>query len=438
MYNNSDLSNEVFSLIDKEKKTIIDFIKKLLDIPSENHVVGGDEIEAQKFLESYFKNLNLEVDTFLPTEVKNIKKHVGWWNGDNYDNRPNVVAIWKGNGKGKSLIINGHIDTVEAGPIELWETPPYEASIRKGRLYARGAVDMKGALGASAALLGLLINNGYNIDGDLIIESVVGEEFGWFNGSLSCIERGYKADAAIIPEATDLRIALGTKGICSYRIVIPGKGTHQSLWWEGVSALDNLIKIKEILKKFQNIRANECSDHKLYGLKTGYPVPALSDDIYYLNVGNPNLMAVPAMAVADFIVEVLPGEDREEILKRFEKFIKNECAKDEFLKKNKIDLKRLLYRPVYPTSVSSDLEILKTIENSVNDVKGVSAKKYGFESSCDAMMFNMYSSTPAIIFGPGKLEQAHRPNEFIKIDDLIDYTKILADMIISFCGIKKI
>ncbi|MDD5659308.1 MAG: ArgE/DapE family deacylase [Actinomycetota bacterium] len=434
---NKNVINEIWSLIDSEKENLINFIKDVLKIPSETLGVGGNELEAQKFLESYFKNLGLEVDMFLPTDIKNIQEHPGWWPGDTYENRPNIVATWKGNGKGRSLIVNGHIDTVEAGPVEKWDTPPYSAIVKDGRLYARGAADMKGAVGASAALIGLLKKNKFSVCGDLIFESVVAEELGWLNGSLSCILRGYTADAALVPEPTDLRIGLGTKGNTFYRLVVPGVGTHQSMWWEGVSALDKLIKIKDILKKFQDIRYKECIDHDLYGLKAGYPIPVLVDDIYYLSVGSSNLFAVPNEATADFVVDALPGENMTEVTERFENFVKEESLKDDFLSKNKIKLEKLKFRPIHPTSVKSDLEIVNVIENGYKNVTGNDPLKYGFESSCDAMIFNLYSSIPAIIFGPGKLEQAHRPNEYVEVEEVIDYIKILAYLIFNHCGLEK-
>jgi len=428
-----NILKDLYYLVDSEKEEILDFVRKFLQIPSEI----GNEFEAQNFLFKYFKNIDLDVDMFLPTEVEGIQNHPGWWPGDVYDNRPNVVAVWKGIKKNKSLIINGHIDTVEAGPLGLWNYPPFDATIKGGCIFARGAVDMKGALGAIIALIGLLKRNCYKINGDLIIESVVGEELGWFNGSLSCILRGYNADAVLIPEPTDLRIALGTKGNEVYRLKVPGEGAHQMVWWKGVSALDNLIKIKSILAKFQEIRSNEHSNHSLYGFSKGFPIPVLCDDIYYLTVGSPNLMAVPTEAIAHFMVDVLPGENREDVLNRFETFVKKESMKIPYLKENNIELERLPYRPIYPTSVPDNLEVVTVLKNGYENVMKLPVTKFGFEGSCDAMTFNLYSSTPAVIFGPGKIEQAHKPNEFININELMNYIKIIAYTIFYLFDLEK-
>ena len=139
-----------------------------------------------------------------------------------YDDAWNVVGAHRPKTpKGKSLILNGHIDVVPTGPLDMWSSPPFEPRISGGWMYGRGAGDMKAGLAANLAALDALARLGLKPAGDVYVQSVVEEECTG-NGALACLQRGYRADAAIIPEPSGDRLGGGA----GRRDVVPGQGAR--------------------------------------------------------------------------------------------------------------------------------------------------------------------------------------------------------------------
>jgi acetylornithine deacetylase/succinyl-diaminopimelate desuccinylase-like protein len=146
-------------IVEKEKDVLFEILSKIISFPSINP--PGNEGDAQKWVAGKFQEFGLDCDMF---EV--------------FPGRPDVVGFLKGTGKGRSLILNGHIDVVPARLLEEWSSDPFEAVFKDERVYGRGVTDMKGAL-ACFLFIGFLLKK-YNIrlSGDLLIQSVVGEEQG--------------------------------------------------------------------------------------------------------------------------------------------------------------------------------------------------------------------------------------------------------------------
>jgi acetylornithine deacetylase len=421
--------------VEAKRDEIIAFLQQLVRIPSVTHPPGGDEGPVQAYVADKYKQMGLIVDVFEPTEVAGVQEHEGWWPGLDYTNRPNVVGIWKGSGTGKTLILNGHADVVDEGPRELWKHEPFGGEIEDGKLYGRGSVDMKGGIAAMTMAVEILQECGITCLGDVILESVVNEELGGYNGTLACIVKGYQGDAAIVTEPSDLKIEPGTKGGQAYKITVPGVGAHQSFWWEGVSALDKAIRIKQAIERFEEIRYRQTRNNELYADPVLFPTPAISDCIYSFVSGDPAIMGVPYVTKMELWIDVLPGEDLDEVTKSFEEHIMKAASLDWFMKDNPPKIERVDMRPIYPTKIPLDHQIVSVLKDSFSAVMNDTPKVCGFEAACDAMMFNKYSDTPAVVFGAGQLGSAHRPDEFMDIDQLIASVKILALTIVNFCGI---
>jgi len=198
----------------------------------------GNELCAQELIESTLSSVGADIDRFEPDNDA-MRGHPEYNPGHSYEGRPNIVGVIKGAGGGRSLMINAHADVVPAGA-EGWLCPPYEPRIIDGRLYGRGACGMKA--GGAAALMALetLHECGIKLAGDVIFESVVDEEGGG-NGTLACCLKGYKADAAVIPEPTGLSIMPAHMGWLFYRITFSGKPIHCAFKWKGVNAVDKCL-----------------------------------------------------------------------------------------------------------------------------------------------------------------------------------------------------
>ena len=212
------MEESVLRLIDERRDEIVGFLKDLVAIPS----VTGEEAAIQEFITTKLKAMGLGVDTWVP-DKEALKKHPAYVHTElDYANRPNVVGLYKGTGGGRSLLFNGHVDVIPAGPADAWAHPPWAAEIEDGRLYGRGASDMKSGLAAMTMALDPLLRLGVKLKGDVILEYTMDEE-ATGNGTLACVMKGYKADAGICCETSSLHVQPGCIGRIWFEIVVRGK-----------------------------------------------------------------------------------------------------------------------------------------------------------------------------------------------------------------------
>jgi acetylornithine deacetylase len=422
--------------VDELASDIVELTRALVRIPTETCPPHGNEGPGQRYLDAYLREqLSWETDVFLPTDVRGIEQHPGWWPGLDYTDRPNVVALRKGTGGGRSVILNGHIDVVAAGNPALWRHEPYSGVIEDGRIYGRGSVDMKGGIASMIMAVHAIERAGIRLRGDVIVESVVNEELGGYNGTLGCIARGYEADAAVVTEGTLCRIMPAHKGGVGLRLRVPGLGAHANLWWRGVSALDKALVLKRTLAGLQAERAVQLRSNPYFSDSKEFPVPALVDTVWSLSAGHPDVMSPPQEAVLDFWLDALPGESLEDVIEELSRRLEAAADADPFLAEHRPVLERhTAMRSFHPTAVPLDHPFIAALEDGCRVVDGLEPRVIGLSSVCDAMMFNLYSSTPAVVFGPGDLAVAHGPDEYIEIDQLIRAAKILALTIVDWCG----
>src|ERR1017187_7563297 len=173
-------------------------LQDLVRIPSENIPPGGNEQACQRYVVKELEGLGLTADVYGLEEVEGLRAHPEYWPRREYADRPNVNAVWEGTGGGRSLVLSGHIDTVPADTPVHWTRAPFEGEIEGGRLFGRGAWDMKAGVAMNLTVLRVLREVGARLGGRLIFETVVDEEFGGVNGTLAARLRGYTADGAII------------------------------------------------------------------------------------------------------------------------------------------------------------------------------------------------------------------------------------------------
>ena len=162
-----------------------------------------------------------------------------------------MVAILRDTGGGRSLILNGHIDTVTIEPTDEWTRDPFGAEVENGLMYGRGTSDMKGGLMAAVMALTYLRRAGAELRGDIIVQSVVNEEHAG-NGTLDLVRRGYTADAAIVLEPTNNTVAVSHPGGLYWQVRVPGLQRSPGARWnrgvqDGVSAIEKLPRVIDAL-----------------------------------------------------------------------------------------------------------------------------------------------------------------------------------------------
>ncbi len=244
-----DIRSLIEKCIEEKKKTSIEFLQKLVQEDS----IRGNESKAQAIIIEKCRALGLELDIWEIDEDK-LRSHPFFrCDRKGFKGNPNVVGTLKGTGGGKSIILNGHIDVVPEGDLKDWKFDPYSGSIRNGRLYGRGSTDMKG--GTAALLLAIEVIKELNLPlkGDVIFQSVIEEESGG-TGTLAALLRGYKADGAIIPEPTNMKIFPKQQGSMWFRLKVKGKAAHGGTRYEGVNAIEKSITVIQSLQQLERYK----------------------------------------------------------------------------------------------------------------------------------------------------------------------------------------
>jgi acetylornithine deacetylase len=393
-----------------------------------NHGLDGNELEAQNWLADYLKGINLKVEMFEP-EYSRLEKYPAYSPGHSYKNRPNVVGILKGKGGGKSLILNGHIDTMEPQNLEKWKYDPYSATIENDILYGVGSCDMKAGLCAMVMAVEAIQSSGIKLKGDVIIESVVDEEGGG-NGTLDLVDRGYRADGAIVAEATKLEVQPASRGVLLLEIRVSGKATHACLKWGGVNAIEKGIMILSALRELERVWL-ATRIHPLL------PRPTIT--IGQINGGVAGSV-VPGECTLKLDIKYLPSQydldgnyysiTGEMIKKEITNKIMDVCKSDDWLRDNPPELK--WYQHCMPHEISSDHDLVKTVVSCGEKILG-NSKISGFPAGCDARHLQL-AGIPTIVFGPGNLQFAHSINEHVSISEYLNCVKVFALIVMQWCG----
>ncbi len=402
----------------------IELLQKLVQANS----TQGNEQYAQTIVIEKLRKIGLKVEVWEP-DGKFLSAHP-YFASSRYDFKgsPNVVGILKGTGEGRSIILNGHIDVVPEGDIAQWEHQPYSGKVIDGKLYGRGATDMKGGNVSLLLALSAIRALGIPLKGDVIFQSVIEEESGGA-GTLSAILKGYKADAAIIPEPTNMKIFPKQQGSMWFRLSVKGRSAHGGTRYEGVSAIEKAMLVIEHVRELEK-RRNEKIHDPLYK-KIPIPIP--------INIGKIEGGDWPS-SVADLVklegrMGISPDETISQAKNELENWIHNLKQVDPWFNDYPVSLEWFGARWV-PGSINLNHEMIKTLSASYSEVIGeepvIEASPWG----TDGGLLTHVGSTPTIVFGPGVTEKAHYPNEYIEIDKVVEAAAIIALTVVEWCGVE--
>jgi len=213
----------------------------------------GQEAAAQAYVAEYLRASGLSVQSWdLDAHIRALPE--GGDSGVPLAGRPNVAGMLHGAGQGRSLILNGHIDVVSPEPVAAWTHDPWGAEIVAGRMYGRGAFDMKSGIALNLFLARLLHDLGITLHGDLIVQSAIEEECTGI-GSLD-MSRRFRADAALVTEPECLRFTWAHLGVLWFRVQVTGKSAHAMIAPQGVNAIIKTLPVIAALQELE-VRLNE-------------------------------------------------------------------------------------------------------------------------------------------------------------------------------------
>ncbi|MGM0876316.1 MAG: peptidase [Bacillota bacterium] len=386
----------------------------------------GNEQQAQTIVIETLNKIGLKIDVWQPEGDELVNHPYFASPRSEFKGSPNVVGLLKGTGGGRSLILNGHIDVVPEGNREQWEHDPYSGKIVDGKLYGRGATDMKGGNVSLLLALSALQELDITLKGDVIFQSVIEEESGGL-GTLAAILRGYKADAAIIPEPTNMKIFPKQQGSMWFRIHVKGRSAHGGTRYEGVSAIEKSSLVVEHIRELEK-RRNERVTDPLYS-KIPIPIP--------INIGKIEGGDWPS-SVADLVklegrMGVSPEETMEEAKQEMESWIGSLKEIDPWFEEHPAILEWFGARWV-PGSIDLEHEFVGKLTSSYRDVLGENPVIEASPWGTDGGLLTRVGLTPTIVFGPGVTGKAHFPNEYIEIDKVFEAAEIIALTIVDWCG----
>lgn len=425
-----DLDAAIDRWVDAHREALLCLTEDLIRFPSENRAPRGYEKDAQAFVAGQMRELGLEVDVFEPSEVPALAAHPLLWPGRDYHDRPNVVGTWRGADppRARSLLFSSHVDVVAGSPNG--RRRPFEPSREGGRLYGRGSSDMKGGLAASLCALRCLQALGVRPSGDVIVESVVDEEYGGSNGTLASRLRGHQADACICPEPNGMLLSPAHRGGRMWEITLEGSPGMPFGSGNLVNPAYGIAHLAVAIEDWEHERNRRVEPHPLYRETPGLPVVlnAIQSGDFEPGAGD----GVPGSGRLEVWVEVYPGTACEDLENDFLGNLKQVATHTPVLQQCAMHV-RPLTRFLPGSEIPSDHPIVQLVGHEYAQVVGRPAPLRGAPFACDVFVFNLHSPTPCIILGP-RGGNAHAPDEWVSIDDLIALTKIFARTAAHWCA----
>lgn len=417
----------VDALFDEE----VAFLAELTSHPS----TRGNEQSAQDFIAGELNARGYEVDRWQ-VKVEDIRDMPGFSPViGNYEDAVNVVGTRRASSGGASLILNGHVDVVPEGPLDMWDTPPFEPRIDDGWMYGRGAGDMKAGIASNLFALDALRDCGLAPAGDVFFQSVVEEECTG-NGALACLQRGYRADAALIPEPFDEMLACAQLGVIWFQVHLRGMPTHVAYAGEGANAIEAAIPIIAALREMEERWNGAEHRHSAYE-HVHHPLN--------LNIGKIEggdwASSVPAWCVLDLRMGIFPGQDIESCKAEIETVILEAAQKNAFLRNSLPDV---IYHGFHAEGYAlgedgSDRakRAISALEAAHDGVNGTGLKQVSLTATTDARFFGLYADTPALVYGPVS-EAIHGFNERVELESMRRVTQATALFIANWCGLERL
>lgn len=412
---------KILSGIEENKDELLKFASKLIEFKTPNPP-GKNTLKAQKWLASELEKLGMKVDIF-----------------DVYPDEPDVIGTLRGKEGKKTLVFSCHMDVAQVKEDEKWDFDPFKAKYDEKYLYGRGSTDMKGGLACVYFAIKTLVDAGINLKQNVMFQSVIGEEAGE-PGTRKALEKGYKGNFALTPEPNNLKIQ-GQGGAVTLWIKIKSpKVYHDGIRYKmihaggGIDGGHAIEKMYKILRSMQELERYWAVMKKYPGIPPG------------ANTINPAVIEGgrhPAF-IADecklwYTIHFLPNENVDDIQREITDHITKTVNSDIWLRKNPPQLVwggESLVREkgeVFPSAeVDKNNPNVKLLSKTYEEVFGKKPEISVWPSVSDAGWFSKFK-IPAVICGPGSLEDAHAVNEKIAIKEMLDATKLYANFILNFC-----
>ena len=431
----------ILNAVDVGSEETIAFLQELLRTPSVNPWFGdpaeiSGEANVQDVFERRLRALGaVDIDRWEPSAdaLAHRSEGPGYYPGRDFTGRPNLVVRIPGTDPdAAAVMIQGHCDVVSVG--SKWTEDPFGGDRKDGRIYGRGAVDMKGGMAAAIGAISALQHAGVPLRGDVIVASVVDEEAGGM-GTLALVDRGYIAAAGtIVPEATNLNIAPLCRGILWGRVDLHGRAGHIELErkpWQQGGAVDALEYGRQLLNavaaKNEEWEADPSKNHRYLPIPCQIHVAQVDAGEY------PTTYA--ATCSVTFNAQYLPTEKDanglgSRVKAELEEFFATFVTDDEWFDAHPPTVTWLVDADCGETPDTEPV-VQRTLEAALS--VGLASELQGCMSHTD-MGLMIEAGSPTINFGPGHMGVAHQADEHVLEQDIRDATAVMAIAIRELVG----
>jgi len=389
--------------IDELRDYYVNLLKDMVSIatvvpPGENYK------EFVSYGKEVLKELGMEVNVVeVPRDC--LEKHI-----PEMKDHPRYILVGRLKGGGEiTLHFNGHYDVVPPGAG--WKTDPFKPVVANGKLYGRGASDMKGGIVSVLTAIKALVESGVEINGTLEVSMTPDEEIGGMCGANYMLEAGLvKPNYCIIAEPSGYdRIWIGHKGTLWGEIVVYGKTAHASTPWLGVNAFEKTVKLAN--KLIEQLKPKV--ESKVTKYETDVPEGKKATIVLGSIVkGGVKINVVPDKVVFQFDRRVLPEENFENVVREVEEIIEEAKKEDPELKAEF----KVLFK-AKPAAISPESKLALTMKEAVKEVIGKEPRLTLSTGFLDARFF-VEKGVETLTYGPGNLSQAHVANEYIELDKI--------------------
>ncbi len=384
---------------------LVEISRQLIRVPSET----GREKEVSELCQSMMREMGMEAHGLAAPATPD---------------SPNAVGVWGGVGGGPAIQYSGHLDTVGIGDRSKWFTDPYGGEVIDGKLYGRGSMDSKGG-GIASTLVAIkaIQEAGIRLKGDVILVGTVYEEVGGDFGMRYVVESGVvDPDMFIYCVHSDMEIKAHFKGVLWTKWAIRGQTAHGSMPHRGVNAV---IRAARIIGEIDGRRGARFEPH-----------PVLGDHTYnfgWITGGgaNPRYNMVADICQFGLDMRLVPGQSTAGVEAELQDLIKELKAQD-----SDLDASFEVIIRDEPATVSEDEAVFRLVQDCATEILGRPPTVGGTIAAGDlAAVFAQ--GKVGIGFGPGDLERgnAHKENEFIEIDQLVQATEVYALTMLEGCGV---
>lgn len=349
--------------------------------------------------------------------IKGLSKVVEGVDGE----RVNLIAHMR-KGKGKTLLLNAHVDVVPAG--SGWRYPPFTLVKSGRRLYGRGVADDKGPLAVLILVFNELAKNS-DWHGSLILTATVDEEIGGYTGLSYLLDQGLvTGDYCIVGDGSIESITHASNGCLRFRVLFRGKAVHSSMYWRGVNTIEKAAKLIERLEKYNKhlfTRKSKIQANPRSGVD--WLTPCMTVGVIK---GGVKVNIVPDRCVLEIDRRVIPEENKAEAIQEFIEILKELKKEDENFN---YEIQVGGFHNAFVTPKSHKL--IKTFQHVYEKNKNEPARIFGSLGCLDAS-YVVEHNIPTVNFGVRRIEsRVHGIDEFAYIDDMRDFGIITKETILK-------